>query len=111
MRSSGYRFLLALAVAGAGSAFAAEPPSADHKLIEQGRAIFLEKSCAHCHGHDADTGVKLAGRDDLTPDYIFSTIKDGKKSGGRLMPPWGTVLNDDEIRSVATYLMSLQKPH
>jgi hypothetical protein len=44
-------------------------------VTQQGRALFLEKSCSHGHGPDADTGVKLAGRDDLTPDDIFSTIK------------------------------------
>jgi mono/diheme cytochrome c family protein len=80
-------------------------------LTQQGRALFLEKSCSHGHGPDADTGVKLAGRDDLTPDDIFSTIKNGKKSGGRLMPPWGSVLSDDEITSLVAYLMSLQKTH
>jgi mono/diheme cytochrome c family protein len=108
---SGYLSLLAFAVVGMRCAFAAEPATLDSERVQQGRATFLEKSCSHCHGHDANTGVKLAGRDDLTPEYIFATIKNGKKSGGRLMPPWAAVLNDEEINSLVAYLMSLQRSH
>jgi mono/diheme cytochrome c family protein len=109
MRLPIYLSLLALGLLSAHCGYATESRAPDNERIQQGRAIFLERSCSHCHGPDADTGVRLSGRDDLTPEYIFATIKNGRKSGGRLMPPWGSVLSDDEINSLVAYLMSLQK--
>lgn len=106
---SGYLSLFALVLVGVHSAFAEGPVPLDNDRVQQGRELFVERGCSHCHGHDANTGVKLAGRDDLTPDYVFATIKDGKKSGGRLMPPWGAVLSEEEIKSLVVYLMSLQR--
>jgi mono/diheme cytochrome c family protein len=100
--------ILVLAVANCSFALAASGPASNPEQIQQGRTLFLERGCSHCHGHDGTSGVKLAGRDDLTPDYVLSTIKEGKKSGGRVMPPWGSILSDGEIQALVAYLMSIQ---
>jgi cytochrome c55X len=77
--------------------------------IDQGKMTYAEK-CSHCHG----PGMMNAGT--ITPDLrkfpddkerFFTTVKNGKN--GR-MPPWGDILNDDEIASLWAYVSSQRKP-
>jgi len=58
--------VLAFAMGNVGLVSAANTIAPDVYLTQQGRALFLEKSCSHCHGPDTNNGVKFAGRDDLT---------------------------------------------
>jgi mono/diheme cytochrome c family protein len=118
-RAAAY-FAVAAAVATASaqtaSAQTATPPGAtqptagaDPALIDQGKATYAEK-CSHCHG----PGMMNAGT--ITPDLrkfpddrprFFTTVKTGKN--GR-MPPWGDLLNDDQIGALWAYVSNQRKP-
>jgi mono/diheme cytochrome c family protein len=118
-RAAAY-FAVAAAVATASaqtaSAQTATPPGAtqptagaDPALIDQGKATYAEK-CSHCHG----PGMMNAGT--ITPDLrkfpddrprFFTTVKSGKN--GR-MPPWGDLLNDDQIGALWAYVSNQRKP-
>ena len=82
---------------------------ADPALVDQGKATYAEK-CSHCHG----PGMMNAGT--ITPDLrkfpddrprFFTTVKSGKN--GR-MPPWGDLLNDDQIGALWAYVSNQRKP-
>ncbi|QAY95038.1 cytochrome C [Methylovirgula ligni] len=87
----------------------AEPDLTSPKLIDAGRVQFAE-NCVYCHG-DSGSGGKagpLAGRTDLTADYVFQTITNGKRVGSLVMPTWGLSLDKPTIWSLTAYVMSLQ---
>jgi mono/diheme cytochrome c family protein len=95
----------------AGALLAAHPATAqqDPAQIDRGKATYAEK-CSHCHG----PGMLNAGT--ITPDLrkfpddkdrFFTTVKQGKN--GR-MPPWGDLLNDDQIAELWAYVSSQRKP-
>jgi mono/diheme cytochrome c family protein len=78
-------------------------------LVDRGKAAYAEH-CSHCHG----PGMVNPGT--ITPDLrrfpddkprFFTTVKNGKN--GR-MPPWGDLLNDDEIGALWAYISSQRKP-
>src|SRR5580704_16904884 len=77
--------------------------------IDLGKAIFAEK-CSHCHGPN------MVNAGTITPDLrkfpddrprFFTTVKSGKN--GR-MPPWGDLLNDDDIAHLWAYVSSQRNP-
>jgi len=87
----------------------AEPDIKSPKLIDSGRIQFAQ-TCVYCHG-DSGSGGKagpLAGRTDLTADYVFQTITNGKRAGSLVMPTWGLSLDKATIWSLTAYIMSLQ---
>ncbi|MBI3541885.1 MAG: c-type cytochrome [Deltaproteobacteria bacterium] len=79
--------------------------------IGAGKIVFQGK-CISCHG---DHGQGIIGPN-LTDDYwihgdgkpesIANTIHDGVSAKG--MPPWNTLLSDEEIYSVTAYVKSLR---
>src|ERR1700722_6391640 len=83
------------------------PNLKDPNLISAGRQLFEEKRCAYCHGPAGDGPVKLAGRSDLEPTYIFETIANGRVKGSLRMPSWSGVLTDEQIWQATAYIMSL----
>ena len=106
-------FAAVAAVATANSQTAApsdapSPVAGDQVLIDQGKATYAEK-CSHCHG----PGMLNAGT--ITPDLrrfpedktrFFTTVKGGKNGK---MPPWGDLLNDDQIGALWAYVSSQRK--
>jgi len=77
--------------------------------IDHGKMTYAEK-CSHCHG----PGMMNAGT--ITPDLrrfpddktrFVTTVKNGKN--GR-MPPWGDLLDDDQIGALWAYISSQRKP-
>ena len=81
----------------------------DQTRIDLGKAIYAEK-CSHCHG----PGMLNAGT--ITPDLrrfpddrqrFASTVKQGKNNR---MPPWGDILNDDDIAELWAYVSSRRSP-
>ena len=83
--------------------------AADPTLINQGKALFAEK-CSHCHGPN------MVNAGTITPDlrkfpddreHFFVTVKSGKNNR---MPPWGDMLNDDQIAALWAYVSSQRKP-
>ena len=87
----------------------------------KGKEIFDTK-CASCHGPSgkgdgpAAATLPTKPRDlsdasyvsTLTDDHIFKTVKEGGASVGKspLMPPWGSVLSEEDIWNVIAYVRS-----
>mgnify|MGYP000191304314 CR=1 FL=1 len=77
--------------------------------------------CVACHGAEGKgDGAAGAALDPKPTDLTTSTlsdadttkiIKEGGAAVGRspLMAPWGSALNDDQIKAMVTYLKSLRK--
>lgn len=108
------RYLLAATVfasitmAGLG-ARAATPDLGSRAIVEAGRLQFAQ-TCVYCHGNAGSGGKAgpLAGNADLTPDYVFTTISNGKHVGSLNMPAWKESLDENTIWSLTAYIMSLQ---
>ena len=91
------------------SAVAQQNAGGDQAQIDVGKAIFAER-CSHCHGPN------MVNAGTITPDLrrfpddrqrFFTTVKMGKN--GR-MPPWGDLLNDDDLAHLWAYISSQRKP-
>jgi cytochrome c55X len=86
-----------------------EQAKIDPVKIDLGKAIFAER-CSHCHGPN------MVNPGTITPDLrrfpddhdrFVHTVKNGKNNR---MPPWGDVLNDDEIADLWAYVASRRTP-
>jgi len=86
------------------------PNLRDPGMISAGSQLFQEKQCAYCHGQGGNGAIKLAGRSDLEPAYIFETIAEGRAKGALRMPSWRGVLTDDQIWQATAYVMSISHP-
>jgi mono/diheme cytochrome c family protein len=82
---------------------------ADQAKLDQGKQTFAQK-CSHCHGPN------MINSGTITPDLrrfpndeprFVTTVKQGKN--GR-MPPWGDILNDDDISALWAYVSSRRTP-
>lgn len=110
---------LTLAVAGLTSTLAAaeddaypnkNPLAGDEESIQKGLKLYF-KWCVACHGKHAD-GVSRFGDygADLRkfwrgyPEYV-RIVLNGRTD--KQMPPWGGVLDEDEISQIGAYLESL----
>lgn len=85
------------------------PDLSNVALIATGERRF-NQNCVYCHGNagSGGKGAPLQGRDDLTPQYVFDTISNGKKRGSLLMPAWKEAFSEQEIWELASYIMSLR---
>jgi mono/diheme cytochrome c family protein len=106
--------VLPFAVTAASSAQQPQQPeqqsaAADQAKIDQGKQTFAQK-CSHCHGPN------MVNSGTVTPDLrrfpddeprFATTVKQGKN--GR-MPPWGDILNDDDISALWAYVSSRRTP-
>jgi mono/diheme cytochrome c family protein len=88
---------------------AAQGANADQAEIDQGKATYA-RTCSHCHGPN------MVNSGTITPDLrrfpdekdrFFNTVKMGKSNR---MPPWGDLLNDEQIASLWAYVSSQRKP-
>jgi nitrite reductase (NO-forming) / hydroxylamine reductase len=92
-----------------GEETAGEPdPHAGVGLVrDKSVSAYYADSCSGCHGPDrrGATGPALLPQR-LTQDdaYYFDVIKDGKP--GTAMPPWSSLLSDEEIFSLVSYIRS-----
>ena len=82
-----------------------EQAKIDPAKIDLGKTIFAER-CSHCHGPN------MVNPGTITPDLrrfpddhdrFVNTVKNGKNNR---MPPWGDVLNDDDIADLWAYISS-----
>jgi cytochrome c55X len=97
-----------LTVAPVATVRAADESSAQAQ-IDHGKATYAEK-CSHCHGPN------LMNSGTITPDLrafpddrtrFVTTVKQGKNNR---MPPWGDILNDDDIASLWAFISSRRRP-
>lgn len=86
-------------------------PSSDQAVIEKGKGIF-QSNCTPCHG---PTGAGNQVGPNLTddtwihggqPDSVFHTINHGVASKG--MPAWGKTMVADDVRAVASFVLTLR---
>jgi cytochrome c55X len=77
--------------------------------IDDGKSVYASK-CSHCHGPN------LMNSGTITPDLrafpddktrFITTVKNGKNNR---MPPWGDILNDEEIGNLWAFVSSRRKP-
>jgi mono/diheme cytochrome c family protein len=115
MESQGWAAVAFTAAAVIATMLMAAPPATaqqdaggDPAQIGHGKAIFAEK-CSHCHGPN------MVNAGTVTPDLrkfpddkqrFVTTVKSGKN--GR-MPPWGDLLDDDQIGDLWAYISSQRK--
>lgn len=73
------------------------------------------QDCAVCHGANLEGGIgavlnpieKLPGvTDPLDPNYLITTITNGRTDGGRVMPAKGghTELTDQDVKDLAAFI-------
>ncbi|OAF12958.1 cytochrome C oxidase Cbb3 [Bradyrhizobium centrolobii] len=76
--------------------------------IDHGKSTYAEK-CSHCHGPN------LMNSGTITPDLrafpddrtrFVTTVKNGKNNK---MPPWGDILNDDDITDLWAFISSRRR--
>jgi cytochrome c55X len=88
---------------------ASEQAKPDPATIDLGKTIFAEH-CSHCHGPN------MVNSGTITPDLrrfpddhdrFVNTVKRGKNNR---MPPWGDLLNDDDIADLWAYVSSRRTP-
>ncbi|MGC2082530.1 MAG: cytochrome c [Bradyrhizobium sp.] len=91
------------------AAIAQQQSGVDQAKIDLGKETFAHK-CSHCHGPN------MVNSGTITPDLrrfpddeprFVTTVKQGKN--GR-MPPWGDILNDDDIGALWAYISSRRTP-
>ena len=99
-------------------------PAVAHANGEKGKSLY-GKYCVSCHGAggkgDGAAAAALNPKPrDLTDtaymatmkdDYLVAVIQKGGAAVGKsaLMPPWGAVLKDDDIREVVEFVKGLAK--
>ena len=76
---------------------------------DQGKVTYAQK-CSHCHGPN------MVNSGTITPDLrtfpddrtrFITTVKQGKNGK---MPPWGDILNDEQIAELWSFVSSRRNP-
>jgi mono/diheme cytochrome c family protein len=83
-------------------------------VVDEGRGLF-NQYCAHCHGPNAYQGERPRDLRRLQIRYghdaarvFWDTVTKGKPDKG--MPIWKTVLSDDALWQIFTFLETVQTP-
>jgi mono/diheme cytochrome c family protein len=81
----------------------------DQAQIDQGKGTYA-RNCSHCHGPNMVNGGTIAPDLRGFPDdkqRFLTTVKQGKNGK---MPPWGDVLNDDQLATLWAFVSSRRNP-
>ena len=106
---------IAALLAGGGGVSMAQPRSGesagDAAALDKGRDIFTNSGCASCHSLDdagatGHGGPALDENSGLSHDFIVDRVTNGQG----MMPAFGGQLSQDEIDTVANYVMKVAKP-
>src|SRR5271166_1846001 len=91
---------------------APKAPAATPELIAEGQEVF-NGTCAHCHGPNAEQGVKKIDLRRLTLRYgdgahnmFWKTVHEGRPTKG--MPTWKGVFTDEQFTEIFAFLSSIQ---
>ncbi|MFC3130369.1 c-type cytochrome [Coralloluteibacterium stylophorae] len=119
--------LLLPAAASLGTALAADGASASPEAIEAGKKLYFSSSCNACHGGTGGGGmcppltndIWIYGEDDETLHALIKNGTPGMEAIGKTrvgqekvvgqMPPFGTVLKDEDIDNLIAFVHSLKK--
>jgi uncharacterized membrane protein SirB2/cytochrome c5 len=75
--------------------------------LDNAKAIYTNQ-CLRCHGEDGKAGV--GGAKDLTLTTLSAQEKENVIVNGKgLMPPFGNVLSESEVKAVVAYIESFKK--
>jgi mono/diheme cytochrome c family protein len=81
----------------------------DLAKVDLGKVSYAQK-CSHCHGPN------MVNSGTITPDLrtfpddrtrFITTVKQGKNGK---MPPWGDILNDEQIADIWAFVSSRRNP-
>jgi mono/diheme cytochrome c family protein len=82
---------------------------AEQATLDLGKQTYAQK-CSHCHGpnmiNSGTVTPDLRRFPDDRPRFV-ATVKQGKNGK---MPPWGDILNDDDIGALWIYVASRRAP-
>jgi mono/diheme cytochrome c family protein len=100
----------------AGIAARGEEPPIDLKdpaQVAEGQTTFNRTCTGYCHGRDGLQGraPSLRGREDLSSEQIHTTISNGRRSAGKIMPAWKGQLDDQKIWQITAFILSLREQH
>jgi mono/diheme cytochrome c family protein len=84
----------------------ARPLDVSVAIVAQGRSSYL-KSCAHCHGKDADGGEDAPSLQKLSisPAHMTLVIQNGIKGD---MPSFAKKYSDADVQKIVAYLQTLR---
>jgi len=85
----------------------------DPAQVAEGHTTFNRTCTGYCHGRDGLQGraPSLRGREDLSSEQIHTTISNGRRSGGKIMPAWKGQLDDQKIWQLTAFILSLREQH
>jgi mono/diheme cytochrome c family protein len=85
----------------------------DPAQVSAGQEMFNHTCAGYCHGRDGlqGKGPSLRGRTDLNREQIHSTISNGKRDVGKIMPAWKGQLNEQQIWQITAFILSMQNVH
>lgn len=95
-----------LIVAGLSGSHANAASSGDRPA---GAEIFKQNGCEHCHGPDGIGTDRAPSLTTVGKRLKKDQIKEQIRDGGKQMPPFKDVLNDDETRKLVDYLAHKKK--
>lgn len=80
----------------------------DPQKLSAGQKVFTTR-CVVCHGANGEGKIGPSLRDAVwkyggDPTTVVETITKGRPGG---MPPWGKILSAEDIKTVASYVLSL----
>lgn len=101
---------VALAALSGGQLMASAPDGPNAATVEKGRQIFNDWSCSACHvladaGATGHVGPALDGNTALTKDFVISRVTNGAGA----MPGFGGQMTDEEIDTLATYIVAVKQ--
>ena len=84
----------------------AKPLAGSDAIVAQGRVFFV-KTCAHCHGNDADGGEDAPSLQKITisPAHMTLVIQSGIKGD---MPSFAKKYSGADIQKIVAYLQTLK---
>ena len=76
--------------------------------IKTGETTFYQ-NCAYCHGSKGSGGkARPLQCRDMLPDYLFTTISNGRRRGSLIMPPWKDSMDEQTRWQLVAYILSLK---
>jgi mono/diheme cytochrome c family protein len=92
----------------------ANPLEGRSDVVDEGRSLF-NQYCAHCHGTNAYQGERSRDLRRLKLRYqaqasriFYDAVSNGRMDKG--MPVWKSVLSDDVVWRIFTFLETVQTP-
>ena len=101
--------VVVMAIAQTTEPIAAQQPGGDQTPIDLGKKTYAQ-ACSHCHGPN------MVNSGTITPDLrafpddrtrFVATVKQGKNGK---MPPWGDILNDEQLAELWSFVSSRRNP-